>query len=281
MSHQRTWFITGVNTGFGREMSEQLLARGDRVAGTVRKLETVDDLKAKYGARFWSAHLDVTDTPAIRRVVDKAFADLDRIDVVVNNAGYGLFGAAEELTEDQISHEIATNLLGSIHVIRAAVPHLRAQGGGRVLQISTYGGQAASAGASLYHASKWGIEGFTESMMQELAPFKIGVTIVEPGGARTNFRSTGAKLARPLDAYKGTPVGMVHTILADRSRLPNGDPAAMVKLMVASVEREPAPKRLVLGSDSYNAVLKSIRDRLADVEGQKEVAFSTDLSAGS
>jgi NAD(P)-dependent dehydrogenase (short-subunit alcohol dehydrogenase family) len=150
----RTWFITGVNSGFGRHMSEQLLARGDRVAGTVRKLKTVTDLKEKYGARFWTAQLDVTDTAGIHATVGKAFTDLGKLDVVVNNAGYGLFGAAEELSDAEILHEIATNMLGSIQVIRAAVPYLRAQGGGRILQISTYGGQVAVAGGSLYHASK-------------------------------------------------------------------------------------------------------------------------------
>ena len=124
---QRTWLITGVNSGFGRQMTEQLLARGDRVAGTVRKLDAVQDLKDKYGDLLWLAHLDVTDTPEVRQVVNAAFADLGRINVVINNAGYGLFGAAEELTDEQILHQIDTNLIGSIQVVRAALPHLRAR----------------------------------------------------------------------------------------------------------------------------------------------------------
>src|SRR5262249_31062222 len=181
----KRWFITGVNSGLGRHMTEQLLARGDQVAGTVRKMDAMNDLKARYGDLLWLAHLDLTDTPAIREVVNKAFADLGKIDVVVNNAGYGPFGAAEELTDDQILHQLNTNLLGSIQVVPAVLPHLRAQRGGRIIQLSTYGGQAAFPGGSLYHASKWGIEGFIEATMQEVAPFHIGVTIVEPGGART------------------------------------------------------------------------------------------------
>ncbi|MGO1070700.1 SDR family oxidoreductase [Lysobacter sp. CA199] len=279
---QRTWLITGVNSGFGRHMTEQLLARGDRVAGTVRNLESMDDLQAQYGDRLWLAQLDVTDTPAIHRVVNQAFADLGKIDVVVNNAGYGLFGAAEELSDDQIVHQINTNLVGPIQVVRAALPHLRAQGGGRILALSTYGGQATHAGASLYHASKWGMEGFFDSMAQELAPFGIGVTIVEPGGARTQFRSGSAQIGSAQnDAYAGTPAGMVRTILQDTTRLPNGDPAKMASAMIASVEQTPAPKRLVLGSDSFAAIHKALTERLNEVEAQKDTASSTDLPASA
>ena len=195
---QRIWLITGVNRGFGRHMTEQLLARGDRVAGTVRKMDAMNDLKTKYGDLLWLAHLDMINTPAVRQVVNKAFANLGKIDVVVNNAGYGLFGAAEELTDEQIIHQINTNLIGSIQVVRTALPHLRGQGGGRIIQVSTYGGQVALPGGSLYHAGKWKIEGFIDAVGQEVAPFNIGVTIVEPGGARTEFRF-GSSQARPKD----------------------------------------------------------------------------------
>ena len=188
---QRTWLITGVNSGFGRIMTEKLLECGDRVAGTVRKLDTMNDLNTKYGDRLWLASLDMTDAPAIKQVVDKAFADLGTIEVIVSNAGYGLFGAAESLSDEQVIHQIGTNLVGPIQLVRSALPYMRKQGGGRIIQLSTYGGQAALPGGSLYHASKWGVEGFFDSLAQELAPFKIGVTIVEPGGARTNFRFGG------------------------------------------------------------------------------------------
>jgi len=151
------------------------------------------------------AHLDVTDTTEIRQVVNKAFADLGKIDVVINNAGYGLFGAAEELSNEKILHQIDTNLIGSIQLVRASLPHLRKQGGGRIIQLSTYGGQATHPGASLYHASKWGIEGFMESVMKEVAPCNIGITLVEPGGARTNFRFGSSQLAQRMAAYDGTP----------------------------------------------------------------------------
>jgi NAD(P)-dependent dehydrogenase (short-subunit alcohol dehydrogenase family) len=277
----RTWFITGINSGFGREMTEQLLARGDRVAGTLRKLETVEDLKAKYADLLWIARLDVTDTADVREVVGQAFADLGRIDVIVNNAGYGLFGAAEGLSDDQITHQLNTNLVGPIQVTRAALPHLRAQGGGRILALSTYGGQATHPGASLYHASKWGLEGFFDALAGEIAPFDIGVTIIEPGGARTGFRSTaGACMGEEPEAYKATPVGMIRTILNDPARGPIGDPARMVRIMIDSVEQTPAPKRIVLGTDSFTMIQKALSERLAAVEAQRELAASTDFPAG-
>jgi NAD(P)-dependent dehydrogenase (short-subunit alcohol dehydrogenase family) len=274
---QRSWLITGVNSGFGRLMTERLLERGDRVAGTARKMDSLDDLKAKYGSLLSLAHLDMIDLTEIREVVDKAFADLGKIDVIVSNAGYGLFGAAEELSDEQVAHQLSTNLHGPIQLIRAALPHLRAQGSGRVIGLSTYGGQVALAGGSLYHASKWGLEGFLDALGQELAAFNIGVTIIEPGGARTNFRFGGAQLGTQMDAYKGTPASMVHTMMKDTSRLPPGDPAKMADIIVESVDQTPAPKRIALGSDSYAAIHKALTDRLAVLDAQKDLAFSTDF----
>ena len=200
-----TWFITGTSSGLGRELTEQLLARGDRVAATVRKPQALDDLKARYGDRLWIGQLDVTDSAAVRKVMADAFAALGRIDVVVSNAAYALFGAGEELGDVQIDQQIATNLTGSIQVIRAALPPLRAQGGGRILQISSEGGQIAYPNFSLYHATKWGIEGFVESVAQEVAPFGIEITLVEPGPARTGFASALVS-AEPMAVYDDTPV---------------------------------------------------------------------------
>ncbi|MFC1432496.1 SDR family NAD(P)-dependent oxidoreductase [Streptacidiphilus sp. N1-3] len=149
----RTWLITGVSSGFGHALTTQLLERGERVIGTVRDTAKVADLSSKHPDTFQARVLDVTDTTAVRKTVDEAFA-AGRVDVVVSNAGYGLFGAAEEITDAQVDHIIATNLTGSITLIRAALPHLRAQGGGRIVQLSTYGGQVAFPGNSMYHATK-------------------------------------------------------------------------------------------------------------------------------
>lgn len=274
---QQTWLITGINSGFGRALTEQLLAGGHRVAGTVRKPGSVDDLAEQYGDQLWVGQLDLTDTARIKEVVDRAFADLKQIDVIVNNAGYGLFGAAEELTGTQIDHIIATNLTGSIQTVRAALPHLRAQGSGRLIQLSTYGGQATNPGASLYHATKWGIEGFMESVAKEIAPFGIEVTIVEPGGARTEFRFDSLQTASPLAAYDDTPAAMTRGA-GDRSRPSLGDPAKMAARIIESTAQTPAPLRLVLGSDSYRFITTALRERLAQIEPQADAAASTDFA---
>lgn len=275
----RTWFITGTSSGFGRLMTEKLLERGHRVAATARNTDVLSDLRDRYGDLLWTAKLDVTDTAAVRDVVARAFADLGRIDVIVNNAGYGLFGAAEELSDQQILDQINTNLVGPIQVTRAALPHVREQGGGRIIQLSTYGGQATNPGASLYNASKFGVEGFMESLAQEVAPFEIGVTLVEPGGASTGFRGRTSQLAEPLAAYNETPAAMVRGIRDYAHYV--GDPAKMVDAMIASVDQQPAPRRLVLGSDSYKFIHDALTARLAEIEAQEQTAGSTDADTAA
>lgn len=276
----RAWLITGVSSGFGRELTGQLLERGDRVVGTVRRLESVAGIVERYPETFRVKPLDVTDGAAIRDVVDRSFDELGRIDAVVSNAGYGLFGAAEELSDDQIERVIGTNLLGSIRLIRAALPHLRAQGGGRIIQISSYGGQVAYPGNSLYHASKWGIEGFCESVAQEVAPFGIGITIVEPGGARTEFRYRSAQVADRMPVYDGTPAHGFLRMLDPGSGLAPGDPARMAARIIESLDREPAPLRMILGSEALRNTLTVLRARVAAFEAQTELAASTDIPPG-
>ena len=277
---QRTWFITGVSSGFGRQLADQLLERGDRVVGTVRDTDKVADLLERYPEAFHAEVLDVTDTAAIRQVVERSFSRLGRIDVIISNAGYGLFGAAEELTDKQVEHIVATNLVGSIQLIRAALPHLRAQGGGRVIQISSYGGQVAFPGNSMYHATKWGIEGFVESVAQEVASFGIGMTIIEPGGARTEFRYGSAQVAELMPIYDETPAHSFRRMLDPKNGLAPGDPARMAARIIESVNVEPAPLRMVLGSQALEGTLTTLRKRIADFETQKELAASTDFPPG-
>lgn len=276
---QRTWFITGVSSGFGRHLTEQLLERGDQVVGTVRDMGKIADLMARYPETFWAERLDVTDKPAIQDVIERAFAQFERIDVIISNAGYGLFGAAEELSDSQIEHIVATNLIGPIHLIRSALPHLRAQNGGRIIQISSYGGQVAFPGNSLYHATKWGIEGFVESVAQEVASFGIGMTIVEPGGARTEFRYGSAQVAELMPVYDATPAHGFLQMLDSRNVQAPGDPARMAARIIESVDVEPAPLRMVLGSQALESTLTTLRKRIADFEAQIELAASTDFSA--
>ena len=210
----KTWLITGTSGGFGRAMAERLLSRGDRVAATTRSLTSLDDLAARFGDRLWRSELDITDNSAIARVVGQAFAELGRIDVVVSNAGYGLFGAVEEVDDEQMVRQLEVNLLGSMRLVRAVLPHLRAQKGGRILQVSSVGGQVAYPTLGVYHASKWGIEGFIEALIPEVAPFGIQATLVEPGAARTDWAGANADRARPLAVYEESVVGQMRRRMA-------------------------------------------------------------------
>jgi len=271
-----TWFITGTSSGIGRVLTEKLLARGDRVAATLRRANALDDLRAEYGDRLWLASLDVTDTQAVHQVIGRAFDELGRIDVVVNNAGYALCGAAEELSHAQIRHQIDTNLIGSIEVIRAALPRLRQQGGGRILQVSSEGGQITYPNFSLYHTTKWAIEGFVEAVAQEVAPFGIEFTIIEPGPTKTKF-GEGIVSPSPLAVYAATPAGEVRRMIAAGSFPLKGDPVKMAQAMLDCVKRTPAPKRLTLGRDAYARVRAALVERLAALDLQKEIALSTEL----
>ncbi len=264
----RTWFITGTSSGIGRELTERLLERGDRVAATLRDVERLAGLEAR-SRELWTARLDVADGDAVRRVMRDAFASLGRIDVIVNNAGYGLFGAAEETSDAQIVRQIETNLLGSMHVVRAALPHLRRQGGGRIVQISSEGGQTAYPGFSAYHASKWGVEGFIEAVAQEVAPFGIACTIVEFGPTATNF-GTALTRADPIAAYDATPVGALRRGFdSGNSFTERADPGDVVRAIVAAAEEEPAPLRRVVGNYSVERIRAALGQRLASVETQR------------
>jgi NAD(P)-dependent dehydrogenase (short-subunit alcohol dehydrogenase family) len=278
--NQRVWLITGISSGFGRHLTEQLLDRGDRVVGTVRKPDSVADLTKKYPDLLRVEVLDVRDTAALRSVVERTVADLGRIDVVISNAGYGVFGAAEELSDEQIDGVLATNLTASIQLIRAALPHMRNAGRGRIIQLSSYGGQVAFPGNSLYHATKFGIEGFCESVAQEVAPLGVGVTIVEPGGARTEFRYGSAQVADALPAYAGNPARSFEKMLDPANGLAVGDPARMAAAIIDSVDQTPAPLRIVLGSQALESTVSTLQKRIADFEAQKDLAASTDYPPG-
>jgi NAD(P)-dependent dehydrogenase (short-subunit alcohol dehydrogenase family) len=271
----KTWLITGASSGLGRAMTEKLLRRGDRVIGTARRTEALSDLSAAHGELLHVAALDLTDTAAIRATIDNAFARFGRIDVIVSNAAYGLFGAAEELADEQIDRQLATNLTGSIQLIRASLPHLRAQGGGRIVQVSSEGGQIAYPGFSLYHASKWGIEGFIEAVAQEVAPFGIDFIIAEPGATATNF---GAALdhGKPMDVYERTPAGDVRRAISSGGFAIRGDAANTVEAMIATADADHPPFRLALGSTAYENIRAALTKRLQALEPLRSIAYSAD-----
>jgi NAD(P)-dependent dehydrogenase (short-subunit alcohol dehydrogenase family) len=272
----RTWLITGVSSGFGYEMTKQLLEKGDSVVGTVRNTKKVEELIKQYPDRFDCQILDVTDVASVHKTVDEAFARHGKIDVIVSNAGYGLFGAAEELTDEEVDHIIATNLTGSIALIRSALPYLRKQESGNIIQISSYGGQVAYAANSMYHATKFGIEGFCESVAQEVAKFNIKVTIVEPGGARTEFRYGSAKVANLTLEYDHVH-GFLNMLDASKGLAP-GDPAKMAARIIESVDKEDTPLHMVLGSQALAATIGRLEERVAAYKTQTELAASTDIT---
>jgi NAD(P)-dependent dehydrogenase (short-subunit alcohol dehydrogenase family) len=273
----RTWFVTGSSAGLGRALVTELLARGETVAATARDPGTLADLRSPSGKPPWTARLDVTDPDRIRQVVDDAVGALGRIDVAVSNAGYGLFGAAEEATDDQVERQIRTNLIGPIHLARALLPHLRAQGYGRIIQISSVGGQCTMPGTAVYNATKWGVEGFFESLAAEVKGFGIGVTIVEPGSVRTDFTGRSKEMAAALRAYQGTPAAAFRRMVEGGFVRYPGDLAKMATAILDAATCPVAPLRLTLGSDAYRLIRAGLTARLADLEDQKDVAASTDM----
>lgn len=274
---RKIWFVTGVSSGFGYEIARQVLERGDVVVGTVRQSANTQTLSEQYPQTFVRVTLDVRDRKALKNAIGQAVSQFERLDVLVNNAGYGLFGAAEELSDEQIDDVIATNLTGSIATVRAALPFMRAQKSGRIVQISSYGGQVAYAGNSLYHATKFGIEGFCESVAQEIAPFGVKVTIVEPGGARTDFRYRSAHVAELMPEYDDNPAHAFLRMLDPQNGLAAGDPVRMASRIIEAVDDTQAPLRIVLGSQALAATLECLEKRVTELKKQTELARSTDF----
>jgi NAD(P)-dependent dehydrogenase (short-subunit alcohol dehydrogenase family) len=275
----KTWFVTGASAGIGRLVTEQLLAGGHRVAATARRPEVPSDLAQKYGRQLWTAPLDVTDTDVLRRVVDRVFREVGRVDVVFSNAGRGAVGGAEEMTDAAVDEQIALNMTAPIQLLRAVLPHFRAQGGGRFIQTSTMGAHMTTPGGSMYHASKWGVEGFLESVIPEVTPFGVGITMIEPGAVRTAF-GANLSIAEPMSEYAGTVVGQLHQYLASTDSVTSqapGDPNKVAAAIIASADTEPAPRRLALGTDSYEAIRNALTSRINELDAGKNAATATDF----
>lgn len=242
----KTWFITGANKGFGHQFAKAALERGDRVAATSRNIAALDDLASTYGDAVLPIALDVTDRVGVFAAIKKTAETFGRLDVVVNNAGYGLFGMVEEISERELRDQIEVNLFGSFHVIQAALPVLRAQGSGHIVQISTVGGIAAFPDLGGYHASKWAIEGLSESLALEVVNFGIKVTLVEPGLYATDWAGSSAVRAESNPAYEA-----VHAARdAEVQQLPAdlvGDPAGVGPAILKIVDAENPPLRAFFG----------------------------------
>jgi NAD(P)-dependent dehydrogenase (short-subunit alcohol dehydrogenase family) len=255
----RTWFITGTSRGFGREWAVAALARGDRVVGTARNPSTLDDLAEQYPDSFLALPLDVTDRDAVFKIVAQAHDHFGELDIVVNNAGYGHFGMIEEVNEQDARDQIETNLFGALWVTQAALPYLRAQGKGHFLQVSSIGGISAFQGVGLYHASKWGLEGFSQALASEVQDFGIHVTLIEPGGFSTDWADASARHSEEIDVY--APVWAERrSSMASRKR---GDPRASAEAVLKVVDADPPPLRCFFGDAPLGIAEADYAGRLA------------------
>ena len=274
----RIWFITGASRGFGRSFTRAALSAGDRVAATARDTSALDDLVAEHRDAILPIQLDVTDREAAFAAIRQAHDRLGRLDVVVNNAGYGVSGAIEELTEDQARRQIDVNLLGALWVTRAALPILREQGSGWIVQVSSIGGLAAFPLTGIYHASKWGMEGFSETLRQEVAPFGIKVLMVEPSGFRTDWAGSSMDRAAPIGAYE-----QIEAIAERRAAQQEenngsqpGNPDLAARALLDTLDRDDPPFRLLLGNVAYDVAVDRYQSRLQEFRAGEQVARNAD-----
>jgi NAD(P)-dependent dehydrogenase (short-subunit alcohol dehydrogenase family) len=258
----KTWFITGASKGFGREWAIAALERGDNVAATARDPNTLDDLAERFGDRLVPQQLDVDDRAAVFETVRAAHDHFGGLDIVVNNAGYGQFGMIEELSEDEARQQFETNVFGALWVTQAALPFLREQGSGHILQVSSIGGISAFPNIGIYNASKWALEGFSQALAAEVADFGIKVTLIEPTGYSTDWAGPSAKHATPLPAYEPA-----HTKAqeARKARLTTpGDPAATRGAVLKVVDAANPPLRIFFGDGPLNVAKADYDSRLAE-----------------
>ena len=273
----KVWFITGSSKGFGRVWAEAALARGDAVAATARDVAALKPLVERYGERVAAIALDVTDKAAVAAAVAETLKRFGRIDVAINNAGYGLFGAVEEVSEAEARGQIETNLFGALWVTQAVLPPMRTQKSGHIIQVSSIGGGNAFPGIPLYHASKWGLEGFSQALAGEVASFGIRVTIVEPGGYATDWSGPSAKRATPIAAYDDMRAARAQF----RSGFVAGDPEATGPAMLKLVDAADPPLRIFFGSGGLPMTKAEYARRIETWERWNDVSLEAqgDLAA--
>jgi NAD(P)-dependent dehydrogenase (short-subunit alcohol dehydrogenase family) len=248
----RVWFITGTSTGFGRALAEEVLAAGETVVATARQPEVLADLIKTASGRALALQLDVTEQSQIAAAVAAAIEKFGRIDVLVNNAGFGLVGAIEEVTDEQIQKQFATNVFGLLNATRAVLPHMRARRSGHIINLSSIGGLVGAPGLGIYNATKFAVEGITESLARELAPHNIKATAIEPGAFRTDFAGRSSLQKPASEAYKQT-AGMIQGILAKANGNQPGDPRKVAQAIVKVVDEQRPPVHLLLGPDALQA----------------------------
>jgi NAD(P)-dependent dehydrogenase (short-subunit alcohol dehydrogenase family) len=276
----RTWFITGASTGFGRLLAEEVLKDGGKVVATARKLDQIADLEEKNPGKAKVFVLDVTDAAQIHSVVAQAVTGFSPVDVLVNNAGYGLAGAIEEATEDEFMPVFETNVFGLMRVTRAFLPHFRKQRSGNIVNLSSIGGLIGSAGWGYYNASKFAVEGFSEALAAELAPLGIRVTIVEPGPFRTDFLGrSGVEAEERIADYDAT-AGKTRQYFRDQAGKQKGDPLRAVRAIIQAVESPQPPLHLVLGALALQRMKGHLDEWKAELDKWQSTTLGADFPEG-
>lgn len=276
----RVWFITGASTGFGRLLAEEVLKRGERVVATARDIAKIEDLAKQYPDTARTFPLDVTKPAEITAVAKQAIAAFGHIDALVNNAGYGVNGAIEEVSDEEFETMFQTNIYGLIHTTRAFLPHLRERGTGHIINLSSIGGLIGMPGWGFYNTTKFAVEGFSEALALEMKPLGVHVTVVEPGAFRTDFLGRSGKLAKKeIPAYKDT-AGKAREYLQTQSGKQAGDPQKAIEAIIAIADAPEPPVHLLLGK----IALKRFRDKLAqwnkDLDAWETVTNGADFAEG-
>jgi NAD(P)-dependent dehydrogenase (short-subunit alcohol dehydrogenase family) len=278
MTDTQVWLITGSSRGLGRALSEAVLDAGHSLVATARNPRQLDDLVERFGVRVRAVELDVTDPQAAVRVVNEAARTFGRLDVLCNNAGYGNVGPIEDTSLEDFRAQIETNLFGVIYVTKAALPLMRQQRGGRILQFSSIGGRIGAMGRAPYSAAKFGVEGFSEVLAKETAPLGIKVTIIEPGGFRTGFAGTSTVINAGQEAYAST-VGAAAAFQRKYNGIQPGDPVKAARVIMQIAATDDPPLRLLLGSDAVEGAERADRAKMDSDEKWRSLSLSTDFDA--
>ncbi|MDQ1086397.1 oxidoreductase [Siphonobacter sp. SORGH_AS_1065] len=268
------WFITGCSSGFGKELARQLLEKGEQVVATARNLDSLQDLDSE--KQLLKLSLDITDQSAVESAVKEAISRFERIDVLINNAGYGLGGGLEEASDEQIRAQFETNVFGTIQVTKAILPLMREQKSGYIQVLSSIAGLVSTPGFAYYNGSKFALEGMFEALQQEVRPFGIKVTIVEPGPFRTEFAGSSIKLADPIPAYAET-AGKIRNYFDKTNGNQLGDPVKAAEILIGLVERDEPPLRLLLGNWAVDRYTQKLETELKHIKAWEELSRSADF----
>ncbi|MFE1954474.1 oxidoreductase [Streptomyces sp. NPDC059524] len=272
----RVWFVTGTSTGLGRALAEEVVAEGDRLVATARDPRALEDLVALAPDRVRALPLDVTDPGQVRQAVDTALKEFGRVDVLVNNAGYALRGALEELSDVELRRQFDTNVFGAVDVTRAVLPSMRARRGGHIVQISSVAGVSGTLGGGAYAGTKFALEGLSEGLAAEVAHLGIRVLIVEPGPFRTDFTGRSVRFATPIDDYRPVLDPAREAFLARHGSQP-GDPVKAARAVIAATSMDDPPLRLPLGANAVDRIRERFGERLRELDAVEPLGRPTDF----